>query len=260
MNQVVIADDTSDKNGDAGHGRSSRRPFPMLTPTDPMFVVDDEEIPAGMVGIGTSFAVGNGLWLTARHVANTTDCDRIVIVVGKSRVAATIKSLHEEADLTLLQTKATAPALPISMAALVTGETGVTFGFPSGALGASQEQLLGRARMQLGGRLSGTGPVLAWAEIARYPDSLDTLQGISGGPMFDASGAVIGITVAASKRRGRQYTVAPEILRGWMPMFAPTPAPPPAREIAGQTVALDDVAKALSGNARIAETYCIPKQ
>jgi hypothetical protein len=120
---------------------------------------------------------------------------------------------------------------------------------------------MGRARMKLGGRLRGTAPVLTWAELQRYPDDLPSLSGISGGPMLDDRGNVIGIIVAASVRRGRNYTVAPEILhkvQQELDLSKLQSAQIPARDAVAPPVSLDNSANAMSKNARIAETYCIP--
>ena len=83
---------------------------------------------------------------------------------------------------------------------------------------------MGRSRMQLSGEINGTGPVLTWAEVVRYPDDLPALSGMSGGPVFDEQGKIVGIMVAASVRRGRIHTVAPEILQATAQSFALTDA------------------------------------
>ena len=49
-------------------------------------------------------------------------------------------------------------------------------------------------------------PVLVWAERERVPEGEEHLGGISGGPVFDATGHIIGTTVAGSTRRGRVFT------------------------------------------------------
>jgi S1-C subfamily serine protease len=243
-----------------------RRPLPVPASEDPALGVTVADIPPGKLALGTAFAVGRGVWLTARHVANP-GCARVVMVIGGTNVLAAIGYLHPEADLALLRTKSQAmPILPLSIATPAYGETGFSFGFPSGTLGGAEGELMGRARMQLGGRLAGTAPVLAWAEVRRFPDSLESLGGISGGPMLDDDGTVVGISVAASDRRGRIFTVAPEVLRtvaAEVPSFvAGRSAAPaddePVREVGTPPVSLIDVATELSADSRIAKTYCVP--
>jgi serine protease Do len=119
---------------------------------------------------------------------------------------------------------------------------------------------MGRSRMELSGEIHGTGPVLAWAEVARYPDSLPALSGMSGGPVFDTQGKIIGIMVATSVRRGRIYTVAPEILQATEQSFALSDASATAEPVSDVTtgnVSLSDTARALYKSSRMVPTYCI---
>jgi serine protease Do len=244
----------------------ARRPLPPPSPGDPIFSVGVADQPPGTVAIGTSFGVGRGLWLTARHVANA-GCARVIMAIDGAKILAEIAYLHPEADLAVLRTRSRpTPILPLSTAEPRSGATGFSFGFPSGSLGGAEGTLMGRARMQLGGRLVGTAPVLAWAEVRRFPAALDSLGGISGGPMLDEDGTVIGISVAASQRRGRIYTVAPEILHeiaAEVPAFRAGRSEAPApegrvREVGVRPVSIIDVATALNRSARIAKTACVP--
>ncbi len=238
-----------------------RRPLPSAGPGDPLFNVNVEPFRPGMVALGTAFSVGRGVWLTARHVANR-GCRQIVLVVDGVRTRAEIEFLHPDADLAVLRTAAHASvALPLATAALTEGETGYAFGFPGGNLGGTEDSLMGRTRMHLGGRLEGTGAVLTWAEIRRDPDALESLGGISGGPMFDETGAVVGIFVASSVRRGRDHTVAPEMFRdipSEASLFAAPAAAVPASEVTVPPVSLLGIAAALSRDSRIAKAYCLP--
>jgi serine protease Do len=238
-----------------------RRPLPQPGPDDPLFSVETEALNPGEVAFGTSFAIAPGAWLTARHVANG-DCRRVMLIVDGRKVPAQIAYLHPQADLALLRTpNAGGPALPLETAAVEANETGYTFGFPKERLGATQDRLMGRARMRLGGAIRGVGPVLTWAEIDRYPQNLPALSGMSGGPVLDEHGKVLGIMVAASVRRGRIHTVAPEILQATARSFALTDASAkaePVGDVAMQSVSLSDTASALSKSSRIVPTYCIP--
>src|SRR5690606_20068962 len=101
---------------------------------------------------------------------------------------------------------------------------------PHGRPGAVRSQLLGRGGMRVTGRYSTREPVLAWAEVERVPDRDDALSGISGGPVFDAAGRLVGVHVAGSLRRGRSYTTAPSsiremLARGGVPAGGGTPVP-----------------------------------
>jgi S1-C subfamily serine protease len=238
-----------------------RRPLPAAAPDDPVFGVEAESLKPGEVAFGTSFPIAPGAWLTARHVANG-DCQRVILIVNGKKVPAQIAYLHPQADLALLKTaNASGPALPLETGASEQNETGYTFGYPKEKLGGTQDRLMGRSRMRLSGEINGTGPVLTWAEVARYPDDLPALSGMSGGPVFDEHGKIIGIMVAASVRRGRIHTVAPEILQATARSFALSNASAnaaPVGEIETQNVSLSETASALSKSSRIVPTYCVP--
>lgn len=227
-----------------------------------VITVEVVPIPPGMNARGTSFPLSHGLWLTARHVANA-DCQEILLVLDGFSVPAQIKYLDPNADLAVLQTPGqSTPSLPIDSRPITGDKEAYAFGFPAGSLGAAEGLFEGRTHMKLGGRLNGSAPVLAWTERRRFPDSLERLTGISGGPMIDENGNVVGIIVAASAMRGRVYTVAPEILREVqydLGMLGPQADQQPAQDAVAYPVALDSSALAMSKNSRIAKTYCIPK-
>jgi hypothetical protein len=240
--------------------RVRRPPLAGPEPQDPLTLVKTEDVPEGKIVLGTAFSVeADGVWITARHVASAY-CEKLAVVVGRRAIPATMAFVDPEADLTVLKTGEGAPAAPLATDPPQTGETGVSFGYPTNVLGATRDTLMGRSRMQLSGRLAGVAPTLTWAEAARFPDSLSTLQGMSGGPMFDAGGRVVGTVVAASERRGRVITVAPEVLtevEDTTGLFGPGPAP--VEEVV-ENERLDQIAEALSANSRIARVFCWPRR
>jgi hypothetical protein len=67
--------------------------------------------------------------------------------------------------------------------------------------------------MRVKGRYRTNEPILAWAEAGRSNGLTGSLGGLSGGPVLDKDGEIIGVVAAESIRRGRVYSVAPRNLR-----------------------------------------------
>jgi S1-C subfamily serine protease len=182
------------------------RELPPPASSDPIV-----EVPVGPkhTSTGTGFSLDDrGTWMTARHVAQ--GCSRIGIVTAP-RTGMLVRSvyIHPSADLAVLRTDRGAPHVTFSPDQLRVGQTGYHFGFPRGEPGAVQSSLLGRATIRAQGRYALSEPTVVWAERERVPEGDERLSGMSGGPVFDESGRVIGVTVVASLRRGRVFTTDP---------------------------------------------------
>jgi serine protease Do len=186
-----------------------RSPLAPPGPNDPSLVVSIPER-TGAVS-GTAFSVDpGGTWLTARHVVGA--CDQLMILSPRGWIFARPEYLHPLADLAVLKTNGGPPALGRSTKPLYVGQDGFSFGFPRGAPGAVHGTLMGRSRMQLSDQMRGVASVTTWAENRRLPEELESLGGISGGPLLDEAGDVVGIHVASSRRRGRVMAIAPEFI------------------------------------------------
>lgn len=183
------------------------RPLPPPSARDPRGII---EVP-GRSGDaqGTAAVIDpRGIWLTARHVAE--GC-REVLVEGMDRwVRTRVASLHPQTDLAVLVTRGAPPALPLGEGSLRLGQTGWAIGFPKSVPSVVEGQLLGRARLGFSGRMRGEAAVTVWTERRRSPPGDGPLSGISGGPLVDAEGRIIGVAVAATARRGRFYAASPE--------------------------------------------------
>ena len=188
--------------------RSPRRPMPQWN--DEAFVIEDRA-GARSDSMGTAFAVDrDGAWLTAQHV--THDCVRIGLEEGGVARAVSRVIESREADAALVRDGLPSDqALPLSGRVPAPGSAGFHMGFPAGRAALVVSEFIGAASARRG-RTAETEPVLAWAEVARLPERDYTLSGISGGPVFAEDGHVVGVNSAATDRRGRILTTAPDAM------------------------------------------------
>lgn len=188
--------------------------LPDPSPLDEMVVVQ-----AGppQNGVGTAFAVNSrGDWLTARHVVD--GCARVSLMVAPGNYVPVARiALDDAHDLALLSTGRSPNPVVLDLASpLFLGAEGFHVGFPQGDPGELASRLVGRSRLVTRGLRESEAPILAWAEVGRTNGLVGSLGGISGGPVFDASGAVRGVIVAESPRRGRIYSTAPQALDAFL--------------------------------------------
>lgn len=185
---------------------------------------------AGRIYTGTAFATAHdGVWATARHVAD--GCGQIEIRHGGGgfRVA---RAVHFEAtDLSLLVgptggaiSAARDGFLPLGQAGL----DGFAMGYPDAReasvhlgylarIAAGRPDSRGRERWATAGlwQIRNTG---LFAE--------PNLAGISGGPLFDRSGGLLGIVVGGQPRRARATTIDPVNLAAFMAAAGAAPDRP----------------------------------
>jgi hypothetical protein len=89
-----------------------------------------------------------------------------------------------------------------------------------------------------------------------HPDFSGSIGGISGGPVLDARGHVVGVIVAETPRRGRFETIAPEVLAAGASRPLPV-GDPSAREVDLSPRTLPGVADTLRDRLRVAQAVCI---
>jgi len=179
--------------------------LPPISPRDPTLQLMPS---AKGNSTGTAFSIGQGIWMTARHVLE--GCKKYGIFVGKGRVARGYERvLNPYHDLATFKTKPGGPSFSFAKGELRFGQNAYHFGYPQGKPAALHSTLLGRVNISPGRKSRHKEPVIAWAEVRRVPKFSGSLGGISGGPVLDSEGTIIGVSVVESRRRGRIFTAAP---------------------------------------------------
>ena len=230
-------------------------PLGPSSPFDPAVVVDVPGKPKP--GTGTAFSVSDsGVWMTARHVVD--GCTRIALVVAEGRGVAAKATIDPAGEAAILTTEGGSPALPLAPTTFKPrpGALGFHPGFPQGQAGEAVSRLLGRENLVVRGRGARTEPVLAWTEIGRTDTLKGTLAGLSGAPVLDSAGRVIGVTVAEAPRRGRIYTTAPETLLSALA----TAHRRPSGDAVGEPINVENygrVADGLRRDLRVAQVVCL---
>jgi serine protease Do len=184
--------------------------LPPPSARDPIVMVEEEKRRGPTVG--SAFALHeSGVWMTARHVVDGCSMVALRSPQGWEQIGVSWK--HPRADMAVFRARGAPAHFALSTQPLTSNQDGFAIGFPRGRPGSVHGRLIGRTQMR-SPNLAGDGtPSLAWAEVARDPDFSGSLGGISGGPLLESDGTVLGIIVAETPRRGRFETLAPEVVR-----------------------------------------------
>jgi serine protease Do len=204
---------------------------------------------------GTAFSVGDaGVWLTAGHVLAGCRQPAIVVAAGRG-VAARLRAI--DGDVAVLTTEGGSPALPLAvLSELHAGQRGYLPGYPHRAPGEAATRLLGSQQIRGLGRGAATSIELAWAEIGRTDGLKGSLAGLSGAPVLNAAGDVVGVTLGEAPRRGRVYTATPDTVRRALVAAGVKPPPPGS----GQPINVENygrVADGLRRDLRVAQVVCL---
>ena len=205
---------------------------------------------------GTAFSISAaGVWLTARHVIE--DCRQAAVIVADGRGVLAKVIADPESDVAVLQTEGGGPPLPLAPKRdLADGQRAFHPGFPQGRPGEATSIYLGRDAWRERARWARPQDVLAWAESGRTDGIKGSLAGLSGAPVLDKAGQVVGVTLAEAPRRGRLYAAPPDAIRA-----ALARAKVKLTGLAqGQPVTIDNygrVADGLRRDLRVARVACL---
>jgi S1-C subfamily serine protease len=195
--------------------------------------------------------------MTARHVI--FGCTKLRLVrQGGAAEGARLLFSHPSGDLAIIEDGVGGPPLQFADRSPSADEDGYAVGFPQGGVGAVHFYLLGRSRLQMRGWMTGAAPTLSWAEESRFPPQLAGLGGLSGGPMVDDEGRLLGIVVTATTRRGRADSIAPEMLDEARKTYFPNVGAKarPLSQVAQGREQLEQIAWAIVRERRVGLVYC----
>jgi len=173
--------------------------------------VSNQSLRRGGFYSGSAFKIDSNLWITARHVIN--ECNAVyvkdqninnsysliseVFIHPKSDMAAFYFSNESDYfDLPYYSDKGYKSFLRTSA---------FSIGYPNGKPGNMYLKYLGKAALK-NDHYNLIEPVLVWSISAKTPDNLDSVGGISGGPLLNKKGKVIGVLVSEQLRRGTVST------------------------------------------------------
>ncbi len=228
-------------------------PLSVFLPFDPARLV---KVPRRTITeSGTAFSVSDaGIWLTAAHVVE--GCRQVAVVVAEGRGVAAEVTLDRRRDIAVLKTRGGAPALPLGPAKAAAGARGFHPGFPLGGAGEVTTRLLGPDSLRAESRGQPDQPVLAWIEVGRTDGLEGMLDGLSGAPVLDASGQVVGLTLAEAPRRGRIYAASGAAIRAAMAGAGARPS----SFARGEAITIENygrVADSLRRDLRVARVVCL---
>lgn len=226
---------------------------------DPVVSINLEDKPKGSISTGTAFSLSQqGVWGTARHV--TEGCTDLMVLIN-ARKGYRVSEIyqHPTADVSILKTAMGAMPFQIEEQDLSYNSEGFHFGYPRGEPGNVYSQLIGRRIIKTRGARNNKESVLVWAEKIRQPDHDLSLGGISGGPVLNTQGHLVGVHIAGSIRRGRAYSSLPGTVTSLLRRAGYSASQSVAEQDLYQVDHLEKTGKMLRQRLSVAKVVCMVK-
>lgn len=230
----------------------------------------------GKTSTGSAFAIDNkGHWMTARHVVE--DCKMIGLLKtakgDKTKYKATVDNkkynfvearllnINPSEDIAIITTKHVAQDY-LDIAKEISymhpnSQQGFALGFPDGKKGEAALKLIGRNNAVYQGYSKHLKqPVLVWLISKRNPSNLYSLAGISGGPVINQDGEIVGVNTAENLRRGRFYSSSPQSVEAMLNKANLRPKRRPKHKLKFNEQNFIQNARQLDKDFRIARVLC----
>ncbi len=154
----------------------------------------------GLIQSGSSFSVGEGLWVTNAHVVAGIESVELTAADGQTVGGGQVVAFDSDQDLALVRSDLRRPSLELGEAAVDQG--GLVLGFPGGGQFEPSPFAVGRRQTATGYDIYDRNLVLR--ELVVLAAELE--PGDSGSALLNGEGQVIGIAVAtAPDRAGVAY-------------------------------------------------------
>ena len=162
----------------------------------PKFSIQSESKIRRQGGSGTAFYIGQDIWVTARHVIN--QCPKVMMSFGKKQTIVKNIFIHPNSDLAIFKNKEDIDLPYFEIRKYK--EEAFSSGYPAGNPGDLVLNYLGHVGLE--NKSYGVFERgLVYSITNRSPFNLNSIGGLSGGPVFSKDNILSGILVAENTRR-----------------------------------------------------------